>query len=197
MQERIIKKKFLWPVVFCGILAALTLNTEEAQAELGVITGIGGNFTLTGGDGKPVSLSDFNDRIILLFFGYTTCPDVCPTAMSTLETVQNQLGSKASQTQIIFITVDPERDTPERLKAYVAYFGPANIGLTGTAQEIAEVAAKFRMSYKKIATESDSDYSVDHMDFIYLIDTQGRTRALYRSTTPVKKMVDDILSLLD
>ncbi len=188
------KKKLFWPVVFCGILVALTLGTEKAQAALGIIP-IGGNFTLTNTDGKKVSLSDFDGQIVLLFFGYTNCADICPAGLSKLQTVRNQLGDKASHTQIIFITVDPERDTREKLKAYVAYFGPTNIGLTGEPQEIAEVAAKYRMSYKK--TGSAEDYAVDHGNFIYLIDTQGRTRSLYRSTTPVKKMVSDILSLIN
>jgi protein SCO1/2 len=190
------KRRFFWPVAFCGILAVLALSTEKAQAELGVIP-IGGNFTLTNTESKSVSLSDFDDKVVLIFFGYTTCPDVCPSALSTLQTVRSQLGDKASRAQIILITVDPERDTKERLKEYVAYFDPTTIGLTGTAQEIAEVAAKYRMSYKKIITDSAEDYAVDHGDFIYLIDTQGRTRALYRSNSPVKKMVDDILSLLN
>jgi protein SCO1/2 len=117
--------------------------------------------------------------------------------MATLETVQRQLGSKANRTQIIFITVDPDRDTLEKLKSYIAYFDASTIGLTDSSQKIAEVAAKFRMSYKKVAAKNNADYSIDHMDFIYLIDTQGRTRALYRSTSPVKKIVGDILELIN
>ncbi|MDT8376528.1 MAG: SCO family protein [Mariprofundaceae bacterium] len=191
------KKLFFWPVVFCGILAMLAMSTEKAQAELGVISGIGGNFTLTGTNGKPVSLSDFNGKVVLIFFGYTTCPDVCPTAMSTLEAVQSELGSKADQTQVILISVDPERDTQEKLDKYVGYFGEDNIGLRGTPEEIAKVAAQFRMSYKKVETDSAVGYLVDHMDFIYLIDAQGRTRSLHRSTTPVERIVSDVQSLLN
>lgn len=191
------KKLFFWPAFFCGILAVLALSTEKAQAELGVISGIGGNFTLTGAEGKQVSLSDFNDQVVLIFFGYTHCPDVCPTALSTMEAARSQLGSKASRVKNIFITVDPERDTPEKVQAYVGYFGDDNVGLTGTPQEIAKVAAQFRMSYRKIVTDGSADYAVDHMDFIYLIDTQGRTRALYRSTTPAKKIASGVLSLLN
>lgn len=114
-----------------------------------------------------------------------------------MEAARSQLGSKASRVQNIFITVDPERDTPEKVQAYVGYFGDDNVGLTGTPQEIAKVAAQFRMSYRKIVTDGSADYAVDHMDFIYLIDTQGRTRALYRSTTPAKKIASGVLSLLN
>jgi protein SCO1/2 len=191
------KKLFFWPAIFCGILAVLALSTEKAQAELGVMSGIGGNFTLTGTDGKPVSLSDFNDKVVMIFFGYTHCPDVCPTALSTMEAVRSELGSKASRVQNIFITVDPERDTLEKIKAYVGYFGDGNVGLAGTPQEIAKVAAQYRMSYRKIVTDGSADYAVDHMDFIYLIDTQGRIRALHRSTSSVEKMVSDVQSLLN
>jgi protein SCO1/2 len=191
------KKLFFWPAIFCGILAVLALSTEKAQAELGVMSGIGGNFTLTGAEGKQVSLSDFNDQVVLIFFGYTHCPDVCPTALTTMEAVRSQLGSKASRVQNIFISVDPERDTPEIVQAYVGYFGDDNVGLTGTPQEIAKVAAQYRMSYRKIVTDGSADYAVDHMDFIYLIDTQGRIRALHRSTSSVEKMVSDVLSLLN
>ncbi len=191
------KKLLFWPAAFCGIIVLLALSPERAQAELGVMSGIGGDFTLTGTNDKPVSLSDFNDKVVLIFFGYTHCPDVCPTALSTMEAVRSGLGSKATRLQNIFITVDPERDTPEKIKAYIGYFGDDHVGLTGTPQEIARVAAQYRMSYKKIKTDSTEDYAVDHMDFIYLIDTHGRIRALYRSTSPVEKMVGDVLSLLN
>ncbi len=191
------KKLLFWPTVFCGIMVALTLSPESAQAELGVMSGIGGNFTLTGTKGKPVSLSDFKGKVVMIFFGYTHCPDVCPTALSTMEAVRSELGSKAARVQNIFITVDPERDTLESVKAYVGYFGDGNVGLVGTPQEIAKVATQFRMSYRKIPTDSATGYSVDHMDFIYLIDTEGRTRALYRSTSPVEKIASDVLSLLN
>jgi protein SCO1/2 len=191
------KKMFLWPVVFCGTLAILALSTEKVQAEVGFVPGIGGDFTLTGTDGKLVSLGDFNGRAVLVFFGYTSCPDVCPTAMLTMQTVQELLGEKANQVQIVFITVDPERDTLEKIKSYVAYFGASTIGLRGTPQEIAEVAAKYRVAYKKVEAENAAYYSVDHTDFIYLIDGQGRTRSLYRSTSPVKKMVSDVLELMN
>lgn len=190
------KRLFLWPAVFCGMLAILALSTEKAQAELGFVPGIGGDFTLTGTDGKPVGLGDFKDRIVLVFFGYTSCPDVCPTALLTLKTVRGMLGEKAKRVQIVFITVDPDRDTPQKVKSYVAHFDASAVGLTGTPQQIAQVAAKYRASYEKVEMGGAAGYAVSHTDFIYLIDGQGRLRTLHRSTTPVKKIAEDVLDLL-
>jgi protein SCO1/2 len=192
-----VNQRLLLPLVFCGILAALGLSMEKVRAEVGFVSGIGGNFTLTGTNGKLVSLEDFNGQIVLIFFGYTSCPDICPTAMSKLAAVRGLLGKKADRVQIIFITLDPERDTLEKLKPYVAHFGASTIGLTGTPQEIAEVAAKYRVAYKKVEADSAENYSVAHTDVIYLIDAHGRTRTLYRSASPVEKMVSDILELMN
>ncbi|NOZ52911.1 MAG: SCO family protein [Gammaproteobacteria bacterium] len=186
------------PAVFCSILAMVVLSIDNVQADLPPApVDIGGDFTLTGTDGKPVSLGDFKDQIVLLFFGYTYCPDVCPTAMLTLQNVRGMLGEKASRVNILFITVDPERDTLETLKPYMAYFGSSFIGLRGSLQETARVAALYRTSYRKVETDSASEYLVAHSDFIYLIDDQGRTRSMYRSHTPTKKIVDDILELMN
>jgi protein SCO1/2 len=159
--------------------------------------GIGGDFTLTGADGKPVSLGDFKGQTVLLFFGYTYCPDVCPTAMLTLKRVRSMLGEKASRISVLFVTVDPERDTLEKLKAYESFYGPAVTGLRGSPQEIAKVTVLYRTSYQKVEMDGDSGYQVAHTDFIYLIDGQGRTRSMYRSQTPAKNIVDDILELME
>lgn len=193
----IMKRILMWPAVFCSVLAMILLSMGNVQAELPPPPpGIGGDFTLTGTDGKPVRLGDFKDQTVLLYFGYTYCPDVCPTTMLTLNRVQDMLGEKASRVSILFITVDPERDTLEKLKSYVAYFGSSFFGLRGSSQEIAKVAALYRTSYQKVEMDSASEYQVAHTDFIYLIDGQGRTRSMYRSQTPTKKIVDDILELM-
>lgn len=191
------KRVLVWPAVFCSVLAMILLTMGNVQAKLPPPpAGIGGDFTLTGTDGKPMSLRDFKDQTVLLFFGYTYCPDVCPTAMLTLTSVQEMLGEKAGRVSILFITVDPERDTLEKLKSYVAYFGPSFFGLGGSSQEIAKVAALYRASYQKVEMDSSSVYQVSHTDFIYLIDGQGRTRSMYRSSSPAKNIVDDILELV-
>lgn len=192
-----IKRTSGWASVFCSILAMIVLSTGSVQAELPrAPTGIGGDFTLTGTDGKPVSLGDFKDKTVLLFFGYTYCPDVCPTTLFTLKRVRSMLGGKASQLSTLFITIDPERDTLEILKSYEAYFGPSVIALTGSSQQIAKVAALYRSSYQKEETGNASEYLIGHTDFIFLIDGQGLTRSMYRSHTPAQKIVDDILELI-
>ncbi len=107
------------------------------------------------------------------------------------------LGEKASQISVLFITVDPERDTLEKLKSYEAFYGPSVIGLRGSAQEIAKVTTLYRTSYQKVEMDSATEYQVAHTDFIYLIDAQSRTRSMYRSKTTAKTIVDDILELLE
>lgn len=191
------KRILVWPAVFCAVLVMILLGMENVQAKLPPPpAGIGGDFTLTGANGKPVSLGDFKGQTVLLFFGYTYCPDVCPTAMLTLKRVRSILGEKASRVSVLFITVDPERDTLEKLKSYEDFFGPAVIGLRGSPQEIAKVTALYRTSYQKVEMDGASGYQVAHTDFIYLIDGQGRTRSMYRSQTPAKNIVDDILELM-
>lgn len=193
-----VKRTLVWPTVFCLVLTITLLGMGNVQAKLPPPpAGIGGDFTLTGADGKPVSLEDFKGQTVLLFFGYTYCPDVCPTAMLTLKRVRSILGEKAGRISILFITVDPERDTLEKLKAYESFYGPSVIGLRGSPQEIAKVTVLYRTSYQKVEMDGDSGYQVAHTDFIYLIDGQGRTRSMYRSQTPAKNIVDDILELME
>lgn len=194
--SRGIKRTAGWSRVFCSILAMIVLGTGSALAELPPApVGIGGNFILTGTDGRPVSLGDFKGKTVLLFFGYTYCPDVCPTTLYNLTSVRDMLGDKASQFSILFITVDPERDTLKNLQTYETFFGPSVTALRGSSQQTAKVAALYRSSYKKDETGSASEYLIGHTDFIFLIDGQGRTRSMYRSHTPAKKIVDDILEL--
>lgn len=193
-----VKRTLVWPTVFCLVLTITLLGMGNVQAKLPPPpAGIGGDFTLAGADGKPVSLEDFKGQTVLLFFGYTYCPDVCPTAMLTLKRVRSILGEKAGRISILFITVDPERDTLEKLKAYESFYGPSVTGLRGSPQEIAKVTVLYRTSYQKVEMDGDSGYQVAHTDFIYLIDGQGRTRSMYRSQTPAKNIVDDILELME
>ena len=192
------KRALVWPIAFCVAMAIFVLSMGNAQAKLPPApAGIGGNFTLTGTDGKPVSLGDFKGQTVLLFFGYVYCPDVCPTAMLTLKRVRRILEDKAGPISILFVTVDPERDTLEKIKSYETHFGPSVVGLGGSPREIAKVASLYRTSYQKVEAEGEdaSGYQVGHTDFIYLIDGQGVTRAMYRSKTQAKKIVDDIIEL--
>lgn len=136
---------------------------------------IGGPFSLVGADGKPVTDRDFRGRYMLIFFGFTHCPDICPAELQVIAQALEQLGDKAKNVVPIFITLDPERDTPEAMANYVKSFGPNFVGLTGSPEAIAAAAKAYRVAYSKVENkESAGDYSVDHSALVYLMDPEGR-----------------------
>jgi protein SCO1/2 len=136
---------------------------------------IGGPFSLVGGDGKPVTDRDFRGRYMLIFFGFTHCPDICPAELQVVAQALEQLGDKAKKVVPIVITLDPERDTPEAMANYVKSFGPNFVGLTGSPEAIAAAAKAYRVAYSKVENkESAGDYSVDHSALVYLMDPEGR-----------------------
>jgi len=130
-------------------------------------------FTLTNQEGVKVGLSDFKDKVVLIFFGYTHCPDICPMTMSVMNNVVEQLGDKADQVQVVFVTVDPKRDTEEKLKNYIPYYNESFIGLTGTAEEIDKVADDYNIFYSKEEVKSASDYLMGHNSSVFLIKPNG------------------------
>ncbi len=139
---------------------------------LPLAAGIGGPFSLQGPDGRRVTDKDLLGKPFGVFFGFTNCPDVCPTTMLELSNRMRELGADADKMRIVFITVDPERDTPEYLKTYVANFDPRIIALTGTAEEIADVARRYRAVYRKVPTSSG--YTMDHTATVFLMDKAGK-----------------------
>ncbi|MDE2029277.1 MAG: SCO family protein [Alphaproteobacteria bacterium] len=149
---------------------------------------IGGPFTLTDQDGKLVSNTDFSGKYLLVYFGYTMCPDMCPTGLQSIARSLDMLKSEAGKVQPLFITVDPARDTSARLKYYDALFNPKIIGLTGTAEQIAAVAKEYQVYYKK--GEGDQDYVVDHSALIYLMDPKGNLVTTFDEQAPPKTIAD-------
>jgi protein SCO1/2 len=136
---------------------------------------VGGPFSLVGTDGKPVTDRDFRGRYMLIFFGFTHCPDICPAELQVIAQALKQLGDKAKNVVPIFITLDPERDTPEAMGNYLKSFGPNFVGLTGSPEAIAAAAKAYRVSYAKVEDkESAADYGVDHSALVYLMDPKGR-----------------------
>jgi protein SCO1/2 len=136
---------------------------------------IGGPFSLVGADGKPVTDRDFRGRYMLIFFGFTHCPDICPAELQVIAQALDQLGDKAKNVVPVFITLDPERDTPEAMANYVKSFGGNFVGLTGSPEAIAAAAKAYRVSYSKVENkDSPGDYSVDHSALVYLMDPEGR-----------------------
>ncbi len=158
------------------------------------------NFELTDHNGKRVKLSDFTKqgKIVLLFFGYTHCPDVCPMALETMAKVMKRLTpEEAKRVQVLFISVDPERDTTEVLKGYVPYFNPTFIGLRGSEEEIKKTAKEYKAYYRKVEGESAGGYLIDHTATIYLITPDMKIKLLYtQSKQDPEKMAEDIKFLL-
>jgi cytochrome oxidase Cu insertion factor (SCO1/SenC/PrrC family) len=133
---------------------------------------IGGDFSLTDHRGAPFNLQQMRGKVVLLFFGYTHCPDICPTELASVAAVLDALKERAAGVQGLFITVDPERDTPEVLASYVPYFSSMLIGLTGSAEEIGRVAAQYRARYRK-QPRDDGRYAMEHSAQLHVIDTAG------------------------
>lgn len=153
---------------------------------------IGGSYHLTSHDGQEVTERTYLGKVQLVFFGFTSCPDVCPTALSTMASLMDRLGSDAGKVQPIFITVDPERDTQERLAEYVDVFHPSIVGLTGTATEIAEATRGFGVFYKKVPGEADGEYTMDHSASTFVLDGQGK----FHSTLDSHETEDVMLAKL-
>jgi protein SCO1/2 len=153
------------------------------------------DFSLTDHNGKARTLVDFRGKIVVIFFGYTQCPDVCPTTLSEIKGVLQQLGADAKRVQVLFITVDPERDTRELLANYVPAFDPGFLGLYGDAEATAKTAKEFRIFYQKQAGSTPSSYSVDHTAGSYVLDPQGRVRLFVRHGQ-AENLVADLRTLL-
>ena len=135
---------------------------------------------LTDHNGQKRSLQDFRGKVVVVFFGYTQCPDVCPTSMQELVEVKQMLGKDGDRLQGIFVTVDPERDKPEMLKAYMANFDPSFLALSGTPEQTAAVAKDFKIYYKKVDGKTPTSYTMDHSAGSYVYDTAGRLRVYNR-----------------
>jgi protein SCO1/2 len=146
---------------------------------------LGGPFNLVDEKGQPVTERDFAGRWMLIYFGYTFCPDVCPTELGVMASAIDALGPAGDKVVPVLITIDPQRDTSEHLAGYVSAFHPRLRGLTGTPEQVAEVARRYRVYYARAQRSETTDYLMDHSSFIYLVGPDGRTRSLFRpGTTP-------------
>jgi len=153
---------------------------------------IGGPFALTDQDGRPRSDADFRGKLLLVYFGYTYCSDVCPTDLQAIASAIDKLGPASDGVQPLFITVDPEHDTPETIKLYVALFHPRLIGLTGSASEIKKVARAYKVYYAKTEPAKKSDRLIDHSGFIFLVGRDGNYLGFFPPGTPADRLIDGI-----
>ena len=154
------------------------------------------DFALTDQSGQPRVLADFKGKVVVVFFGYVQCPDVCPTTLSTLREVREKLGADGDKLQVVFITVDPERDTGEVMSLYVPAFHPSFVGLRGDAAATEKVAKEFRVLFLKNPGKSPTSYTVDHSAGVFIFDTQGKIRLYASQNMTVDAYVHDIQALL-
>ena len=196
--------RFVLPAVLLGGLVILAggvfLSLEHRDTPRGaagtlLASAIGGPFRLVDQDGKTITDADLKGKWSLVYFGYTHCPDACPTALNDMAIALDDLGPKRAEVRPVFITVDPERDTPEVLKSYVTAFDAPILALTGTPQEVAQAAKGYRVYYAK-HPEAGGDYSMDHSSVIYVMDPQGRFTASFTQENSPEEIAERLKKLL-
>lgn len=174
----------------CAPDAPHFLDTDITGADFGK------NFSATDHNGKTRTLDDFRGKVVTLFFGYTHCPDVCPTSLAAMAQVMKLLGPDAQRVQVLFMTVDPERDTPQLLAKYVPLFDPSFLGLYASPADTAKMAKEFKVFYQKVPGSSADNYSMDHSAGTYVFDPQGRLRLFVKYGETPDHIAADIRLLL-
>jgi protein SCO1/2 len=197
--SKVIKSGSLVALV-CALMVVGLQGCSEKKAEFKSvdITGVNyaNQFTLLDASGKERKLTDFAGKVVVVFFGFTQCPDVCPTSMMELAQVKKLLGKDGDRLQGIFISVDPERDTPEVLKAYMENFDPSFVALYTTPDKLSDLAKDFKVYYKKVEGKTTTSYTIDHTAGSYIYDPQGRLRLFTRHASGADTLAADIAILL-
>ncbi|MBA3596794.1 MAG: SCO family protein [Methylibium sp.] len=185
-------------VTAAALLAGCERQAPAAGFQAIDITGAdyGGELSLPDIGGRQRTLADFKGQAVVVFFGFTHCPDVCPTTMAELAAVKEKLGEDGERLQALFVTVDPERDTPKLLERYMANFDPSFIALRGTVEQTQALAKSFKAYFQKVPGKEPGSYSVDHTAGAYVFDPQGRLRLFVRYGQPVEAWVSDLKRLL-
>jgi len=183
-------------VLLAALLAACSPEAPKFRSTDISGADYGKELALTGHDGKRRSLADFLGKVVVLSFGFTHCPDVCPTMLADIAAVMKQLGSDAARVQVLFVTVDPERDTPDILANYVTAFDSSFIGLSGDAAATQRTAKEFKIFYQKVAGKTPTSYTMDHTAGAYVFDKDGRVRLFIRHGSSVDDIVADLRQLL-
>lgn len=196
------KRRRLIALTLCSSLLA-ACSDKPADGSAGGFSGIditgadyATGFSLTDHNGQPRTLADFKGKVVVVFFGYTQCPDVCPTSMSEMAQAKQLLGADGEKLQGLFVSVDPERDTPAVMKEYMASFDPSFLALYAAPGQLPEVAKSFRIYYKKVDGKTPTSYTMDHSAGSYVYDTQGRLRLYHRYGSGAQALADDIKKLL-
>jgi protein SCO1/2 len=199
MNKRFAMKIIATSAISIGAMAGLAACSEQQPSFASVdITGANyaKDFELTDHNGQVRRLPDFKGKVVVMFFGFTQCPDVCPTSMAELAEIKQMLGKDGDRLQGLFVTVDPERDTPEVLKGYMANFDPSFIALTTTPEKLAILAKDYKVYYKKVPGKTPTSYTMDHSAGSYIYDPKGNLRLFTRYGSGAKVLASDIAQLL-
>ena len=196
------KRRHLISLALCSTLLA-ACSDKPADATASGFSGIditgadyATGFSLTDHNGQTRSLADFKGKVVVIFFGYTQCPDVCPTSMSEMAQAKQLLGADGDKLQGLFVSVDPERDTPAIMKEYMGSFDPTFLALYAQPDKLPEVAKSFRIYYKKVDGKTPTSYTMDHSAGSYVYDTQGRLRLYHRHGSGAPALAGDLKKLL-
>jgi len=195
--SRPLRRRLRWLCISLGLLFSGLAQASTIHPVRGFLPDL--RFTLVGSDGAVVTQEDFRGKAVMLFFGYANCPDICPTTMAQLAQVMQALGTEAERARVLFISVDPHRDTPDILQAYVQAFDQRAVGLTGSARQIADVARRYRVSFQidKPAPGADqNNYAVAHSRGIFFFDGAGRARFLASDAESVEDLAQTARTLL-
>jgi protein SCO1/2 len=199
-QRRAIVKKIAAYAVLTGSVVLFSACSEPTKSAFSGIDLTGADyaqgFTLPDHNGQTRSLTDFKGKVVVVFFGYTQCPDVCPTSLTELAETKRLLGPQAERLQGLFISVDPERDTPEVMKAYMASFDPSFLALHATPEQLKTLAQSYKVYYKKVEGKTPTSYTMDHSAGSYVYDPQGRLRLYHRYGSGAPALAGDIKTVL-
>jgi len=180
---------FLATLLLAGVTTLLLV--QRSGPPLPVLDNLGGDFSLPSTLGHVVSSSEYRGELVLLNFGFTSCPDVCPTVLAKMRALLLDLDALGIQVQPLFVTLDPERDSLPVLTGYLEHFHPAFVGMTGTLEQIAAVAARYRVQHERERLDSEFGYGISHSSHVYLIDSRGRVRAMFGGSQPLAEMLED------
>ncbi|MCD2511323.1 SCO family protein [Comamonas endophytica] len=200
MEKRLFLKGALASALGIGMAGVLAGCSRETKASFQGVDVTGAeyarDFSLPDAQGRQRTLKDFAGKVVVVFFGYTQCPDVCPTSLQELAEAKRQLGAEGDRLQGVFVTLDPERDQPEVLKAYMESFDPSFVALRGTPEQTAAMAKDFKIFYKKVEGRTPQSYTLDHSAGSYVYDTQGRLRVYQRYGSGPQVLTADVKALL-
>jgi protein SCO1 len=199
-MKSIALRAYFFPAIalFCLIFLLSACTEKTAQFKSIDITGAdyAKNFSLPDVNGQTKTMADFKGKIPIVFFGFAQCPDVCPTTMAEIAEVKKSLGKDGEKVTAVFITVDPERDTPQVLKAYMESFDPSFTALRGSPEQVAQLAKDFKVYYKKVEGKTATSYTFDHTAASFVFDTDGKLRLYTRYGMGAKALADDLKLLL-